>query len=255
MSRSESAGLPRQAPLRLLIFTKTTGYRHDSIPAGALALRELSRALGIEAEATEDAACFEPQRLARFGAVAWLSTSGNVLGLEQRRAFQAFVQGGGGYLGIHAASASEDDWPWYAELVGARFTHHPEPQPARLIVEDREHPATAHLGPEWVRSDEWYEFDDNPRPRVRVLISVDESSYRGGTMGDHPLVWCRKLGAGRSFYTALGHDAAHYQEPALRAHLAGALRWVLAGRSMLQSPPEGERLLVSARQRSRHPSA
>jgi type 1 glutamine amidotransferase len=215
--------------MALLIFTKTCGYRHDSIPAGVEALRELSRGLGIEAEATEDATCFEPQRLARFRAVAWLSTSGNLLDAGQRRAFEAFVRGGGGYLGIHAASSSENDWPWYAELVGARFTGHPEAQPARLIVEDREHPATAHLGRDWVRSDEWYEFDENPRARVRVLISVDESSYRGGTMGDHPLVWCQELDAGRSFYTALGHDAAHYREPALREHLAGGLRWVLGG--------------------------
>jgi hypothetical protein len=213
--------------MTLLIFTKTTGYRHDSIPAGVEALRELSRELGIATEASADAACFEPHRLASFRAVAWMSTSGNVLDDEQRRAFAEFVQSGGGYLGVHAASASENDWPWYAELVGARFTRHPELQPARLIVEDREHPATAHLGREWFRSDEWYEFDENPRPRVRVLVSVDETSYHGGTMGDHPLVWCRELGAGRSLYTALGHAAAHYEEPALRRHLAGALRWVL----------------------------
>jgi uncharacterized protein len=100
-----------------------------------------------------------------------------------------------------------------------------------LIVEDRDHPATAHLEREWLRSDEWYEFDSNPRPRVRVLVSVDESSYQGGTMGDHPLVWCQETGASRSFYTALGHDAAHYREPALRRHLAGALSWVLERRS------------------------
>ncbi len=217
--------------MTLLIFTKTTGYRHDSIPAGVEALRELSRGLGVATEESADAACFEPGQLARFRAVAWMSTSGNVLDEQQRRAFAQFVQSGGGYLGVHAASASESDWPWYAELVGARFTRHPELQPARLVVEDREHPATAHLGREWLRSDEWYEFDENPRPRVRVLVSVDESSYHGGTMGDHPLVWCRELGAGRSLYTALGHDAAHYREPALRQHLTGALRWVLETRA------------------------
>ena len=157
----------------MLIFSKTTGYRHASIPAGVEALRELSRELGVEAEASEDSACFEPQRLAGFRAVIWLSTSGNVLSAEQRDAFQAFVCAGGGYLGIHAASASEDDWPWYAELVGARFTRHPEPQPARLMVEDREHPATAHLRPQWTRTDEWYSFRTNPRATAHVLASLD----------------------------------------------------------------------------------
>lgn len=213
--------------MRLLIFTKTTGYRHESIAAGVNAVCDLSRELGVDAEATEDAAHFEPQRLAQYGAVVWLSTSGNVLDAAQRRAFEAFVRSGGGYLGIHGASATEDEWPWYGELVGARFTRHPELQPARLIVEDRAHPATAHLQREWLRSDEWYEFDCNPRSRVRVLVSVDESSYHGGAMGDHPLVWCQRVGSGRSFYTALGHDAAHYREPALRRHIGGALAWVL----------------------------
>lgn len=213
--------------MRLLIFTKTTGYRHESIAAGVQTMCELSRELGVDAVATEDEGHFQPQRLSRFAAVVWLSTSGTLLDAPQRRAFEAFVRSGGGYLGIHGASATEEDWPWYAELVGARFTRHPELQPARLIVEDREHPATAHLAREWLRSDEWYEFDSNPRSRVRVLVSVDESSYQGGTMGDHPLVWCQRVGAGRSFYTALGHEAEHYREPALRQHLAGALAWVL----------------------------
>jgi type 1 glutamine amidotransferase len=211
--------------MALLIFSKTTGYRHESITAGVEALLELAAQQGLRAEASEDAQCFAPERLAQFQAVVWLSTSGNVLDAEQRAAFQAFVLGGGGYAGIHAASAAEPDWPWYAELVGARFTRHPEHQPARLIVEDRQHPATAHLGEQWLRRDEWYEFDRNPRPSVTVLIAVDESSYRGGSMGDHPLVWCREIGLGRSFYSALGHSAKDFKEPGFLRHLAGGITW------------------------------
>lgn len=181
----------------------------------------------MKAEVDDDAHSFTRDSLATFSAVIWLSTSGNVLDSEQRAAFQSFIGGGGHYVGIHAASATEHDWPWYTELVGARFTGHPELQAARLVVEDRQHPATAHLNAEWHREDEWYEFDRNPRAQARVLISADESSYRGGGMGDHPLVWCQERGASRSFYSALGHSAEHFREPMFQKHLLGGIRWVL----------------------------
>jgi type 1 glutamine amidotransferase len=209
----------------ILIFSKTTDYRHESLPVAIAAVSELARAQWLAVEATEDAAVFSTATLSRFRGVVWLSTSGQVLGAEQRSAFQSFIESGGAYVGIHAASATESDWPWYVWLVGARFTGHPELQPARLRVEDRNHPATAHLPDPWLRADEWYEFDRNPRERVRVLVSVEESSYRGGGMGgDHPLVWCHEQAGGRAFYTALGHKSEYYTEPLLLAHLLGGLR-------------------------------
>lgn len=213
--------------MRVLIFTKATGYQHESTPEAAATLRQQLEREGLKVEVDDDARSFTRDGLARFGAVIWLSTSGNVLAPDQRAAFQGFIAGGGHYVGIHGASATELDWPWYADLVGARFTGHPELQPARLVVEDRLHPATAHLSAEWFREDEWYELDRNPRARARVLISVDESSYRGGGMGDHPLVWCQELGTSRSFYSALGHSAEHFREPLFQEHLLGGVRWVL----------------------------
>jgi type 1 glutamine amidotransferase len=213
--------------MRILIFSKTSGYRHDSIPEAVAAVLGLARRAGIDAELDESAAFFSQEQLARFQAVVWLSTSGSVLDAEQRLAFQDFVARGGNYLGIHSASATEEDWPWYTRLVGARFVGHPELQPARLIVEDQQHPATAHLSGVWHRRDEWYEFDRNPRAHTRVLISVDEASYEGGEMGDHPLVWCQQLGSARSFYTALGHSAEDYRDPAFIQHLSGGLHWAL----------------------------
>lgn len=214
--------------MSVLIFSKTQGYRHDSIPAGVAAVSRLARARGLAVEATEDARRFSPQVLSQLQVVVWLSTIGSVLDAEQRRAFEAFVRGGGAFVGIHAASASEEDWDWYGELVGARFTRHPDVQPARVVVEDRDHPATRHLGAEWRRSDEWYDFRRNPRAHVRVLLSVDEASYEGGGMGaDHPVAWCRELDGGRSFYTALGHASADYEDPVFLAHLDGGLGWVL----------------------------
>jgi type 1 glutamine amidotransferase len=213
--------------MAVLIFSKTSDYRHESIAAGVAALRAWAHARQLRLEATEDARCFTPERLAQVRAVVWLSTSGAVLDADQRRAFESFVRAGGAYVGIHSASASELDWPWYTELVGARFTGHPAPQPARLLVEDRTHPATRHLGPEWRRCDEWYEFDRNPRSRVRVLLSVDEASYQGGEMGDHPLAWCQEIGAARSFYSALGHAPEDFSDPAYLQHIGGGIAWAL----------------------------
>lgn len=212
--------------MSLLIFSKTSGYRHDSIPHAVAALLRSARRSGLDADATEDAADLV-RALPRVRAVIWLSTSGDVLDAAARVAFEAFIARGGGYVGIHAASATELAWPFYTRLVGARFTGHPELQPARLVIEDHQHPATAHLGQFWERSDEWYEFDANPRGRVRVLISVDEGSYRGGAMGDHPIAWCQELGASRSFYTALGHRAEDFDDAAFMRHVEGGIEWVL----------------------------
>ncbi|MBX6768680.1 MAG: ThuA domain-containing protein, partial [Actinomadura rubrobrunea] len=143
-----------------------------------------------------------------------------------RRALEAYVRGGGGFAGVHAAADAEYDWPFYGELVGARFAGHPQVQPATLLVTDHDHPATAHLGRTWVRVDEWYDFASPPSARVRVLLTVDESSYEGGRMGDpHPLAWCHDIDRGRCFYTALGHTAEAFTEPDFRAHLLGGIQY------------------------------
>ena len=214
---------------RVLLFSRTAGFRHDSIPAATEALRGIADAAGLELVATEDPDAFTAPELARCRAVVFLSTTGSVLTDDGRRALQAFHRTGGGFLGIHSAAGTEYDWPYYGTLVGARFRSHPEPQPAVVTVRDRSHPATAHLPELWSWDDEWYDFRSNPREAgVRVLASVDESRYRGGLMGaDHPLVWCQDpADAGRSFYTSLGHHADAYTDPAFRRHLAGALDWV-----------------------------
>ncbi|MFJ9823184.1 ThuA domain-containing protein [Streptomyces sp. NPDC101160] len=214
----------------VLVYTRTAGYRHDSIPAGAAALAELARAAGLAAEATEDPAAFTPGRLARCAAVVLLSTTGTVLTDAGRAAFEAYVRGGGGVLAVHAAANAEPDWPFYGELLGTRFDGHPELQPGTVRVDDHGHPATAALPARWECTDEWYDFTANPRSTgAHVLARADETSYRGGTMGaDHPLVWCREAvpGRGRVLFTALGHSSESYADPAFRAHLDGALRWV-----------------------------
>ncbi|MEY9485363.1 type 1 glutamine amidotransferase [Streptomyces calvus] len=212
----------------LLVYTRTADYRHDSIPAGIAALRGLGGSRALRVDATEDPAVFEAP-LDRYAAVVFLSTSGEVLTPAGRRRLGAYVETGGGFVGVHAAACTEYDWPYYGDLLGARFDRHPALQPGRAVVEDHDHPATRHLPAVWHVTDEWYDFRTNPRGRVRVLVRADESSYDGGGMGDdHPLVWCRDQGEGRVFYTALGHTAEIYDDPDFRAHLLGGITWAAA---------------------------
>ncbi|KUN89753.1 Crp/Fnr family transcriptional regulator [Streptomyces bungoensis] len=211
---------------RLLIFTRTTDYRHDSIPAAVDAVRALGR---FAVEHTEDPADLE-RPLDGFAAVVFLSTSGDVLTPEGRGRLAGYVESGGGFAGVHAAACTEHGWPYYGELLGARFTRHPAYQPGRAVVEDAGHPATRGLPAVWDVTDEWYDFDANPRGGARVLLRADETSYEGGRMGeDHPLAWCRRQGDGRVFYTTLGHAADAYRDTDFLAHLGGGLAWA-AGR-------------------------
>ena len=212
---------------RLLVYSRTTGFRHESIPAGIAALRRLGDQAGFAVDATEDPAAFTPAGLSRYAVVAFLSTSGTVLDDAGRDALAGYLSAGGAWLGIHGASTTEYDWPYFGGLVGAWFTEHPEIQDATVTVEDPAHPATAHLPTPWTWNDEWYNFAANPRPDVHVLLTVDEGSYQGGTMGaDHPIAWCHDYDGARSFYTALGHAPETYTDPAFLGYLEGALDWL-----------------------------
>ena len=215
------AHVPAGRP-RLLVHTRTTGYRHDSIPDAVAAFRTLG---GFDVEHSEDPAALEAP-LDGYAAVVFLSTSGEVLTPAGRARLARYVEEGGGFVGVHAAACTEEDWPYYGDLLGARFARHPRYQPGSAVVEDPDHPATRHLPPRWDFTDEWYDFRSSPRGRVRVLLAADESSYDGGGMGaDHPLAWCHGHGAGRVFYTALGHASEAYADPAFRAHLRGGTAW------------------------------
>ncbi len=208
----------------VLVFTRTAGFRHDSIPAGLAAIRSVAADEGLTVTATEDPA--QLASLDRYAAVVFLNTSGEVLDPDSRAALEAYVRGGGGWVGVHAAADTEYDWPFYGELVGARFARHPRVQPLTVRVADREHPATAQLPAAWRVTDEPYDFRSRPGAGVRVLARLDESSYSGGGMGaDHPITWCRSVGGGRSFYTGLGHPVELYADPGFRGLLRGGLSW------------------------------
>jgi type 1 glutamine amidotransferase len=217
---------PTGAPARVLVLTKTAGFRHASIPDGVAALRALSREHGFAVESTADAGRISDTSLSSYKAVVFLSTTGDVLDQTQQDALRRWVLGGGGWVGIHAAADAEQGWPWYGELLGTRFRGHPPIQRAVVTPEPGAWELAGPLPARWVRSDEWYNFQPDPRPHVRVLATVDEGSYRGGTMGtDHPVAWCHGVGRGRSWYTAGGHTVESYAEPAFRAHLLAGVRY------------------------------
>jgi type 1 glutamine amidotransferase len=212
----------------VLVFSKTTGYRHRSIPVAVAAIRRLGRDHRFAVDQTEDERRFTPRNLARYDALVFLSSTGEPLAPgAHRRALRRYIRHGGGFLGIHAASDSLYDWPWYVGLVGAGFRRHaPGTTAADVVVEDRRAAATRALPRVWRRVDEWYAFRSNPRGRVHVLASLDERSYdpRDAAMGrDHPIAWCHRYDGGRAVYTAMGHTSASYREPLYAAHLLGAI--------------------------------
>ena len=217
---------PAEPALSVLVFSKTAGFRHDSIPAGIAAIQALGGQNNYRVESTEDASMFADENLAHYRVVVFLNTTGDVLDPGEQAAFERFIRRGGGFVGIHAASDTEYDWPWYGGLVGTYFHKHPAIQPATLIVVDPSHGSTRHLPINWTRTDEWYNFTHGLDPDVTVLIRIDERSYRGGTMGaDHPISWYHPYDGGRAWYTAIGHTIESYSEPLFLQHLLGGINW------------------------------
>jgi type 1 glutamine amidotransferase len=210
----------------VLLFSKTAGYRHDSISYGIAAIRALGEQNNFRIDASEDAAIFNDESLAQYRAVVFLSTTGDIFNPGEQAAFEKFVQRGGGFVGIHAASDTEYDWPWYGRLLGTYFRRHPVIQSATLKVVDPSHGSTRHLPIEWKRTDEWYDFRSDLDRGITVLIRIDETTYKGGRMGaDHPIAWHHAYDGGRAWYTAMGHTAESYKEPLFLEHLLGGITW------------------------------
>ena len=221
-----SFSVPKKQPA-VLVFSKTNGYRHGSIPAGIAAIKAMGEANKFTVEATEDSLAFTDENLSKYKAVIFLSTTGNVLGEAQEKALEKFIQHGGGFVGVHAAADCEYDWPWYVKMVGASFLSHPEQQVAKLLVKDKSQGSTKQLPDTWERKDEWYNFK-SMNPDVKVLITIDENSYKGGKNGDnHPMAWFHDYDGGRAFYTELGHTEESFSEPLYLQHLLGGIQYAL----------------------------
>jgi type 1 glutamine amidotransferase len=219
---------------KILVFSKTGAFRHQSIPAAKAAFRKLAMEHNVAADFTEDARVFTDANLAQYDAVVFLLTSGEILDDSQQAAFEHYIQSGGGYVGIHSASDTEYDWPWYGGLVGAYFDRihgHSGVVQATVHVIDHNNPSTMMLPSLWVRSDEWYNFATNPQGSVHVLMTVDERTYKGGVMGaEHPIAWYHEYDGGRAWYTGMGHTSESYSEPLFLAHIWGGIIYAMGAR-------------------------
>jgi uncharacterized protein len=220
--RKDKAPLPR-----VLLYTKTTGFRHQNIRDGIMALQKLGEENKFQVTATEDSSMFVADTLSKFAAVIFFNSTGNVLNDEEQSAFEQYIRNGGGFVGIHAAADCEYDWPWYGKLVGAYFKSHPRPQTAKLEVINKEHPSTKKFPDVWEHFDEWYNFK-NINPDVKVLVRIDEKSYTGGDNGDnHPITWYHAYDGGRAFYTELGHTSEDFLDPMYLKHVLGGIRYAM----------------------------
>jgi type 1 glutamine amidotransferase len=242
--------------LGVLVFSKTNGFRHESIPAGISAFQRLAEqsqsssstaSSPFTVTATEDASIFTDASLAKFDVIVLHQCSGDFLTEAQADALKAFVRRGGGIVGVHCATTGMPSDPWYGRMLGAVFTDHPVPQDGVVTVNDPDHvivrdsvgkgkgtwhgagdDGAAAAGVRWKCFDEWYNYAENPRSvgDLHVLYSVDESTYEGGKHGaDHPIAWCHEFEGARVFYTALGHFDETYSDEAFLLQLGQAIQW------------------------------
>ena len=211
---------------RILVFTKMAGYKHESTPAAYGHIKSICEQNGIQTDSTSASEKFTREYLAQYDAVVFLNTSGDVLSEEQQNIFIDFIHAGKGFVGIHGASTTEYDWPWFGRLIGNYFDQHPEIQPAIVRIIDNNHISTRHLPAEWQRTDEWYNFRMPLATDVTVLAIIDEQTYQGGTNGpQHPFSWYHEFENGRSWYTAGGHAEEHYKNPLFIQHLLGGIQY------------------------------
>jgi len=213
---------------KVLIFTKTSTFRHASIPKGVEVVRAMLDSVGIASLHSEDPGLFTTENLRGFAAIIFLSTTGDLFDDAQKKAFQEYIRSGRGYVGIHAASDTEHKWPWYGNLVGGYFSGHPHVQEARMEVVDSDHVSTRHLPKVWFHRDEWYDFRELRKEGMHVLMTLDERSYEGGKMGKfHPIAWLRDFEGGRMFYTGLGHTDESFDVADFRKHILGGIRYAI----------------------------
>ena len=220
-----SARVNAPKPLKILVFFETKGYYHSSIPVAVAAIQKLGKANNMQIDTTSESATFLQPNLDTYHAIVFMSTTGDVFNDQEQAAFKKYINNGGGFVGIHAATDTEYGWPWYNQLVGGYFKSHPNQQEAVINVLDGKHASTKHLPAQWKRFDEWYNFKDM-QPGLHILINIDEKSYEGGEMGaSHPMAWYHKFDGGKAFYTELGHTNESYEDPLFLIHILGGIQY------------------------------
>jgi type 1 glutamine amidotransferase len=212
---------------KVLIFSKTAGFHHKSIAPGIIAIQLLGQQNGFGTDTTTDGTKFTYANLKKYAAVIFLNTTGDVLNEEQQLEFKKYIRSGKGYIGVHAATDTEFDWPWYGQLSGAYFSNHPKVQQAVLKVVQPADQFTKHLPAQWTKTDEWYNFKWIS-DKLHVVLTVDETSYTGGKNGNsHPISWYQKFDGGRAFTTALGHTDESYTDPLFLQHLLAGIKYAI----------------------------
>ena len=231
---------------RVLLYTSPDRWHDPTIPIAVEAFRNLAEKHDFEltwAQVNGSGGArnvFTDAFLSKFDVVVFLHSKGYDLSKEQMESFKKFIRDGGGFVGIHGASACKDQELWFQQLVGRVLTDHPEEQTAVLSVLDKSHPATMHLPGRWIWTDEWYSYGQPLTDNQTVLLTVDEKTYdpdrtwgdnnRFTAMGDfHPVSWYQEFDGGRSFYTTLGHLPKAYNDPWFLAHIFGGIYWAATG--------------------------
>jgi len=220
------------AQKRILVFTKTAGFHHASIPVGVAAIMKLGKENNFLVDTTSDASKIVESNLKRYSALVFLSTTGSLLNNIEQIDLERYIQAGGGFVGIHAAADAEYDWHWYGRMVGAYFLSHPAQQEAVLNVVDKNDPSTKMLPAQWKRKDEWYNYKDI-NPDIHVLLTIDEKSYTGGKNGDfHPMAWYHNFEGGRVWYSELGHTDESYSDPLYLQHILGGIKYAMGNKPL-----------------------
>jgi uncharacterized protein len=232
--------MAQQQHFKALLVTKTNGWHHESLHYAVVALKKLAKEKMFDVKVWEDPNGFTDKYLEQFQVIIFLSTSGNIFDSTQQKVMERFVQSGKGFVGIHSASDTEYDWPWYNKLVGRMFHIHPVVQTAKLKIVDATFPGLEGFANDKLWTDEQYEFGEEKVTDLKYILAVDEASYNpkaqwgdriGNGMGKfHPLAWYHNFDGGRSFYTALGHLSTIYSDKAFLNHVYAGILWAAAAK-------------------------
>lgn len=230
----------RSGDPKVLVFSKTAGFHHESIPDGIAAIQKLGSENGFEVDTTTNAEMFNEENLQQYSTIIFLNTTGDVLNLYQEADFERYIQSGGGYVGIHAAADTEYEWPWYGKMVGGYFSDHPgiqDPHPnvqkGSVEIVDTQHSSTEFLPSPWERTDEWYSYKEFNED-VNVLMTLDEDSYQGGLdMDVHPIAWYHDYDGGRAYYTGGGHTNASWEEELFVRHVLEGIKYAIGSNKQL----------------------
>ncbi len=212
----------------VLVFSITKGFRHASIEDGIKAIKKLGIENGFTVDASEDVSVFTTENLKKYKILVFLSPTGtNVFNDLQKQALKEYINNGGGFVGIHAATDFCYEWEWYGKMVGGYFESHPQIQQAKLNIVMPKNKIVKGLPQPWMHKDEWYNFKSFNHA-VKVLIKADETSYKGGNMkNDHPVSWYHEFEGGKVFYTAMGHTKECYTDQLFLKHVWAGMKWAM----------------------------